>query len=53
MSEVGECRSQFEELLGSCELLETPFDQTKFEGDVSQLKEKLAQCETVSTFGVH
>ncbi len=48
VAEVGDCRSQFEALLGSCELLETPFDQTKFESDVNLLQEKMALCDTVS-----
>ncbi len=49
VSEVADCRSQCEELLGSCELLETPFDQSKFESDVSLLQGKMAACEEVRT----
>ena len=46
--EVNQQRMQFDSLLSSCDLLETPFDQTQFENDVSQLQEKLAQCDKVS-----
>ncbi len=49
VSEVADSRSQCEELLGSCELLETPFDQSKFESDVSLLQGKMAACEEVRT----
>lgn len=40
-------RAQFDELLTSCGLLETPFDQSQFESDVSASKDKMKQCEKV------
>ena len=41
-------RSEFEGLLQSCDLYDTPFDQTQFEGDVTSLKEQLAGCDKVN-----
>ena len=40
-------RSEFEQLLSSCDLLETPFDQSQFESDVSQLQAKMDDCDKV------
>ena len=45
--EVGVQRSEFEQLLSSCDLLETPFDQSQFESDVSQLQAKMDDCDKV------
>ena len=45
---VNERRSKLEALLASCDLLETPFDQTQFEKNVSELQEKMAQCDQVT-----
>lgn len=42
-------RAKLEQLLASCGLLETPFDQSQFESDVSALKDKMKQCEKVHT----
>lgn len=39
--------AKFEQLLASCGLLETPFDQSQFESDVSAMKDKMKQCEKV------
>ena len=47
VSEVGVQRSEFEQLLSSCDLLETPFDQSQFESDVSQLQAKMDDCDKV------
>ena len=44
---VNERRSKLEALLASCDLLETPFDQTQFEKNVSELQEKMAECDQV------
>lgn len=45
---VNERQSKLEELLASCDLLETPFDQSQFEKNVSELQEKMAQCDQVT-----
>ena len=45
---VNERRSKLEELLASCDLLETPFDQSQFEKNVSELQEIMAQCDQVT-----
>ena len=47
---VSQRRSKLEALLASCDLLETPFDQSQFEEKVSELQEKMAQCDQVSNF---
>ena len=47
VGEVGVQRSEFEQLLSSCDLLETPFDQSQFESDVSQLQAKMDDCDKV------
>jgi len=47
VGEVGVQRSEFEELLASCDLLETPFDQSQFECDVSKLQARMADCDKV------
>lgn len=44
---VNQRRSKLEALLASCELLETPFDQSQFEKNVSELQERMAQCDQV------
>ena len=46
--EVAAKRSRFDSVLSSCELLETPFDQSQFEKDVGALKEQLKNCDQVS-----
>ena len=45
--EVEQKRSAFDVLLAACDLLETPFDQSQFESDVSGLQEKMAECDKV------
>ena len=40
-------RAEFDAVLSSCDLLETPFDQSHFESDVSGLQEKMAECDKV------
>lgn len=45
---VNQRRSKLEALLASCDLLETPFDQSQFEKNVSELQEKMAQCDQVT-----
>ena len=47
---VNERRSKLEALLESCDLLETPFDQSQFEKNVSELQEKMAQCDQVTIY---
>ena len=47
-NEVAAERSRFDSVLSSCELLETPFDQSQFEKDVGALKEQLKNCDQVS-----
>lgn len=47
LGEVEKERADFEKVLTSCGLLETPFDQSQFERDVSSLKDKMNQCEKV------
>lgn len=44
---VNQRRSKLEALLASCDLLETPFDQSRFEKDVSELQEKMSLCDQV------
>ena len=44
---VNQRRSKLEDLLATCDLLETPFDQSQFEKNVDELQEKLAQCDQV------
>ena len=44
---VSQRRSKLEDILASCELLETPFDHSKFEKNVSDLQEKMALCDKV------
>ncbi len=46
--EVEKEKSDFETTLSSCGLLETPFDQSQFESEVSALKDKMNQCDKVS-----
>ena len=45
---VNQRRSKLEALLASCDLLETPFDQSQFEKNVSELQEKMTQCDQVT-----
>ena len=45
--EVEQKKSAFDVLLAACDLLETPFDQSQFESDVSGLQEKMAECDKV------
>ena len=45
---VNQRRSNLEDLLATCELLETPFDQSHFEKNVNELQEKLTQCDQVT-----
>lgn len=45
---VNQRRSKLDALLASCDLLETPFDQSQFEKNVSELQEKMAQCDQVT-----
>ena len=45
---VNQRRSKLEALLASCDLLETPFDQSQFEKNVSELQERMAQCDQVT-----
>ena len=45
--EIEKERADFEVVLTSCGLLETPFDRSKFENDVTALKDTLNQCEKV------
>ena len=40
-------RSEFDDLLQSCDLYDTPFDHTHFEGDVTALKDQLGSCDKV------
>ena len=40
-------RSEFDQLLQSCDLYDTPFDQTQFESDVTAMREQLATCDKV------
>lgn len=47
--EVEKVRANFEALLSSCDLFDTPFDATKFEADISALQERLNHCDKVST----
>ena len=42
-------RSKLEDLLATCDLLETPFDQSNFEKNVSELQEKMSQCDQVAS----
>lgn len=48
-NEVEQWRSKFDDLLQSCDLYDTPFEQTQFENDVTALKEHLAACDKVCT----
>ena len=45
---VNQRRSKLEDLLASCDLLETPFDQSHFEKNVSELQEKMSLCDQVT-----
>ncbi len=45
-------RAVFDELLTSCGLLQTPFDQSQFESDVSALKERMKLCDKVHWLGM-
>ena len=47
--EVDKTRAEFETLLSSCDLFDTPFDATKFEADVSALQDRINLCEKVRT----
>ena len=47
MDEVARNKEEFDSLLASCDLLETPFDQSQFEADISALQGKLEQCGEV------
>ena len=40
-------RKEFDSLLVSCDLLETPFDRSQFESDIGMLREKMALCGQV------
>ena len=51
--EVEQQRSEFDELLVSCDLQDTPFDQTHFESDVTALREQLAMCDKVCSYHTH
>ena len=44
---VNQRQSKLDALLASCDLLETPFDQSQFEKNVNELQEKMAQCDQV------
>ena len=46
-NEVEQWRSKFDDLLQSCDLYDTPFEQTQFENDVTALKDHLAACDKV------
>lgn len=41
-------RSEFDNLLQSCDLYDTPFEQTQFESDVTAMKEQLTSCDKAS-----
>ena len=41
-------KNDFESVLTSCGLLETPFDQSQFASDVSTLRDKMKQCDKVT-----
>ena len=45
---VNQRRSKLEDVLASCELLETPFDHSKFEENVSKLQDSMALCDKVN-----
>ena len=45
---VNQRRSKLEDVLASCELLETPFDHSQFEENVSKLQDNMALCDKVS-----
>lgn len=45
--EVAIVRKDFENLLKSCDLFDTPFDTTKFEADINSLQDKLNHCDKV------
>ena len=47
--EVEKQRSEFDRLLQSCDLSDTPFDQTQFDSDVTALRDMLAACDNVRT----
>lgn len=44
-------RAGFDQLFEFCGLLETPFDQSQFESDVSAMNDKMKQCEKVGRQG--
>ena len=46
-AEVEKQRSEFDQLLQSCDLYDTPFEQTQFESDVTAMREQLAACDKV------
>ena len=46
-NEVEQQRAEFDSLLQSCDLYDTPFEQTKFEDDVTALKDGLGACDKV------
>ena len=43
-------RSEFDNLLQSCDLHDTPFDHTHFESDVTSLRDQMATCDKVHTY---
>lgn len=50
--EVDKTRSEFESVLSSCDLFDTPFDATRFEAGVSTLQDKINHCEKVSVVDI-
>ena len=46
-SEVEKRGCNFEEVLTSCDLLDTPFDHTQFENDISELQSKIKSANKV------
>lgn len=49
LGEVAKSKEEFEDLLASCDLLETPFDQTHFQAEISALHDKLDHCKAVQS----